>query len=148
MFLDVLREFPGIVEEELQWVLEKWRDPIIERYIREHGPLPSDQIDFKDVSEDKELKEPMPPKNLQQRPRVHGLEKPLVREAQALKMIEDIAPDISPEELLKDLYMRISFNRRTHAEIRFVIHNGYFPEQEPDKSQADIEYFQRSGRWP
>lgn len=148
MLLDVLREFPGLVEEELQWVLENWRDPIAQRYVREHGCLPVEARDLKRAEEDKELRPALSPAQLQQRPRRCGAEKPVVNEIRALRMIEDMAPDIPPEELDRSLYIRISINRRTHAEINFVIANGYFPESEPDKSQADIEYFQRHGSWP
>lgn len=148
MILDVLREFPGLTEEELRSGLKGWLEPPTERDIREHGLLTPEESDS-DVSVDRaRLKPLMPPEELQQRPRLYGQEKPIVKEAQAVRMIEDLAPNIPPEKLERHLYVMISAHRRTDSEIGFNRQTGYFPEQHPYKTKAEVEYCARHGVWP
>lgn len=65
---------------------------------------------------------------LMNKPRLNGLDGPVVSESNALRMIDRIAPNIPPEKLWKMLYIVVECNRRTISEIEFFACRGYWPE--------------------
>ena len=69
-------------------------------------------------------------------------------ESTALKMIQELTPDIAPKTLLSIIGMEFESKRRRVDELEWFAKTGYWPERQPGKIEADVLYFREYGHWP